>query len=65
MKFSEFRLSSPALVAALVAVAAIAAFDSRSSKLDEIEPAAAVSAIPAPSGEVPFIGELTVTASRD
>jgi len=65
MKFSEFRLSSPALVAVFVAVAGIATFDSRSSKLAESVPTVTVSEIPAPSGEVPFIGELTVTASRD
>jgi len=65
MKSSEFKLSSPAIVAALVAVAAIAAFDSRSPRLAESVPTATFSEIPAPSGEVPFIGELTVTASRN
>jgi hypothetical protein len=65
MKLSELRLSSPALVAALVAVAGIAALDSRAPDSDEIWPVAAVAAIPAPNGDVPFIGEITVTASRD
>jgi hypothetical protein len=65
MRISELRLISPALVAVLVAVAGIAAFNSRAPSSGDMRPAAIVAEIPAPSGNVPFIGEITVTASRD
>jgi hypothetical protein len=64
MKISELRLSSPALVAVLVGVAGIAAFNSRAPDSRVVEPAAVSAETPAPVGAVPFIGEMTVTASR-
>lgn len=62
MKRSEALVYTPAAVAILVAVASIATFESESFAPASLEAPAAV-VVPAPTGEVPFIGQITVTAT--
>lgn len=65
MKRSETQVIGPALIAVIVAVAGVVAFQSNARAPGRIETPSVASTVPAPSGDVPFIGELTVTASRN
>ena len=64
MKASEFRVNSPAWLAAAVALASVAAFHPGSSLVAEKDAVVVVTEWPAPNSEVPFIDGVTVTASR-
>lgn len=65
MKRSEAQVIGPALIAVIVAVAGVAAFNSDSRVPGNVATAPTTYAVPAPEGEVPLIGEITVTASRN
>jgi hypothetical protein len=64
MNASEFRVSSPAWLAATVALASVAAFHPGSPLVAEKDTVVVVTEWPAPDSDVPFIDGVTITASR-
>jgi hypothetical protein len=62
MKRTEALVYSPAIIAIVIAVASIATFESGSVAPSGFDTPRSVVA-PAPQGDVPNLGEITVTAS--
>lgn len=64
MKRSEILAGSPILIAALATVIGVVGSEWNGAILNGHEEALVVVQAPAPSADVPLIGELTVTANR-
>jgi hypothetical protein len=62
MKRTEALVYSPAIIAIVIAVASIATFESGSVAPAGVDTPRSV--VPGPQGDVPTLGEITVTASR-
>lgn len=60
MKRTEALVYSPAIIAIVIAVASIATFESGSLAPTGVDTPSI--AVPAPQGDVPNLGEITVTA---